>query len=142
MKLSIDSDNILRVDGGFLQIGKTSPEKLHAVLVQGRWLIEQAIENTYQKYAMDPELTVRRGSVWVMRLAKEEAKVITPLGLILDSFSQEDRGVFTNWLDVRPKFWPYWQAAWNAGLLAEARTASNAWGIKGFCLLVYLKGSR
>lgn len=118
------------------------PEQLYETLVAARWTIEQAIEDMYQKLARDPTLTVRRGSVWVMRLTDDESKAITPAGLVFDSLKQEDRGVYTNWLDVRPRFWPYAEAVWEAGLRPEGRRSDKVRPMNGFCLLVYLKGSR
>jgi hypothetical protein len=142
VELSISHDNILQVDGRFLQARDTTPEDLYEILVEARWLIEHAIEEMYQELATDPELTVRRGSVWVMRLAKDESQVITPLGLLLDSVSQEDRGVFTRWLDVKRAWKPYWLAVYEAGLRPEGRTAHKSRKMNGFCLLAYTNNSR
>lgn len=142
MRLSISDENILRVNGEFLQARNTAPDELFDILVKARWRIEQAIEDMYQRYASKPELTVRRGSVWVMRLAPSEKSVISAAGLARDSTSQEDRGVFINPSEVLPKYLPYWQAVQRAGLAPEARTANRAAGLFGFCLLAYIKGSR
>ena len=162
MLFDISSDNILRVDGQFLQMRDTTPEELYGILTESRRLIEKAIRDMYRKLVRRNEeiarknealrcrfpgledseipgfltpLTIQTGSVWVMRLAKNEAKVITPFGLLIDSLSQVDRGVVTNWLDLRPEIRPYWEAVCEAGLRPETRLAHKVRPMTGTCLL-------
>ena len=134
MKVEVVSDNILLVDGKFLQPDQL--QKLREIVFTERSLFFDAILKMYEhQKELNPDAEVKYGSVWLMRLAKSIGEVVTPEALERDSNSQENRGVFTMSKDMLPGFKDHWFSVSQAGYLPEIRTASKPKDMKGVCLL-------
>lgn len=118
MELGISYGNILLVDNEYLQAKDL--QRLRAALFVGRSVIDNAIEEMYLKYRFTAP-NVQRGSIWVMRLATDIRRVITPVGRAINDHKQSNRGVFSDGSHVMEGFQPHWQVIEENGYIPEIR---------------------
>jgi hypothetical protein len=125
MELSFTYDNILLVDGEFMQIRDTSPERLRGVLKVGHAAIIEAIDNLYQKAANNAPF-VQRGSVFVIKMADNEVRALSEQGLESRDHKPFNRGTYEDVVELKPKYHPYWQVVEQEGFIPIARQTYKA----------------
>jgi hypothetical protein len=124
--ITFANNNIMLVNGSFLQASDITADELRAILEQAETPIVDAIAKMYFTPRHRPS-SVSLGSILIVRLTPS-----LKTGLRADP----GPGVFRIMSALHPRFYDYWLAATLPMFKPEARSMTGLPGLGGLCLAV------